>query len=146
MESTRSNINIEKLKNFMYRTGSYGLIYSVHACKSILEEIGFVLDPVYDELRLDEKAVNLAIGYGFKGEKGYSMGKILWSINEILNDIPFPEMRANFPSSMYYRIEVIKKTEKAVKDLEHWIIQQEAKELKEYKIKNGEAIGKAKSI
>lgn len=92
-------------------------IFSPIVFEQLFKETDIEIDSKNNLIKMHDKTAKIEYDIRFNDIKGYSVGKFLWALREVLTGIKQPEMVASFPSSLAYGIEVIKHTEDTVADI-----------------------------
>lgn len=92
-------------------------IFSPMVFEQLFKDTIIEIDSKDDLIKIHNKTAKIECDVGYNDAKGYSVGKVLWALREVLTGIKQPEMVTSFPSSLYYGIEVIKHTKGAVADI-----------------------------
>jgi len=92
-------------------------IYIPKAIAKRFDNTDIELDTENRLVKLNCRVARIQLDAGFNNEIGYSAGKLVWALREVLTGIKQPKMVSYYPGSMYYDIEVMKHTDEAILDI-----------------------------
>ncbi len=92
-------------------------IYIPKAIAKWFDDTSIELDTENHLVKLNGREARIQLDTGLNNEIGYSAGKLVWALREVLTGIKQPKMVTYYPSSMYYGIEVMKHTDEAILDI-----------------------------
>jgi len=92
-------------------------IYIPKAIAKWFDDTDIELDTENHLLKLNGREARIQLDTGFNNEIGYSAGKLVWALREVLTGIKQPKMVTSYPSSTYYGIEVMEHTDEAILDI-----------------------------